>query len=274
MSDASVFFVQISDTHFGPTADYARHGHFPLPCARRVVEVINNLPVRPDFVVHTGDVVTDPHPAAYRLAADTFSRLNVPIYYVNGNHDTAADIQRYLDMGPKDEAGRNPERLSYTFEVKGHRFLVLDARGPTDIDPQGYLAESQLDLVAQEAQPDGMPLTIFIHYPALPLNSIWMDENMLIVNGERLHQALRPAVDRLCGVFHGHVHQHMQTVRDGIVYVSVASVFSQFAAWPNDADIRHDPDHQPGFNFVHLLPEQMIVHQHTFPRPESGYERT
>jgi len=97
-----------------------------------------------------------------------------------------------------------------------------------------------------------------------------MDKNMLIVNGESLHQALRPAAGRLRGLFHGHVHQHMQTIRDGIVYVSVASVFSQFSAWPDDADVRHDPDHQPGFNFVHLLPEQTIVHQHTFPRPESG----
>lgn len=271
MSNAPVYFVQISDTHFGPTADYERHGHFPLPCARRVVEVINNLPARPDFVIHTGDIVTDPHPAAYRLAAETFARLNAPIYYVNGNHDTAADIRRYLEMGPKDEAGRDPERLSYTFEIRGERFLVLDARGPDEIDPQGLLAESQLDLLAQEAQPDGQPLTVFVHYPALPLNSIWMDQNMLIVNGERLHQTLRPAARRLRGVFHGHVHQHMQTHRDGVVYVSVASVFSQFAAWPDDADVRYDPEHQPGFNFVHLLPEQMIVHQHTFPRPASGY---
>ena len=268
MSDAHVYFVQISDTHFGPTVDYSRHGRFPLPCARRVVEVINNLPVRPEFVVHTGDVVTDPHPAAYRLAAETFSELETPIYYVNGNHDTAADIRHYLEMGPYEQAGRNPERLSYTFEAKGHRFLVLDARGPDEIDPLGLMADSQLELLAQETQPEGPSLSVFVHYPVLPLNSIWMDENMLIINGEQVHQALRPATGRLRGVFHGHVHQHMQTIRDGVVYVSAASVFAQFAAWPNDADVRYDPDHRPGFNFVHLLPKQTIVHQHTFPWPE------
>ena len=43
MSDEIVYFVHISDTHFGPTADYSRHGHYPAPCARRVIEIINDL---------------------------------------------------------------------------------------------------------------------------------------------------------------------------------------------------------------------------------------
>ncbi len=269
MSPGRLYFAHISDTHIGPTVDHSRHGHVAYSCARRLVDIVNGLPARPDFVIHTGDVVSDPDPAAYSLAADTFARLEAPIYYVNGNHDSAADIRRTLPMGAKRDAGRDPDRLSYTFEVKGYRFLVLDGHGPKEIDPQGLLADSQLELVAQEAQPEGPPLIVFVHFPVLPLNSVWMDNNMRISNGEVFHQALRPARRRLRGVFHGHVHQHMQTIRDGILYVSVASVFSQFAAWPEDIVTRYDPDHHPGYNFVHLLPGQTIVHQHTFPRPES-----
>jgi 3',5'-cyclic-AMP phosphodiesterase len=95
-----LYFAHISDTHIGPTADYNRHGHSPLPCARRLVEIINTLPTRPDFVVHTGDVVTDPDPLSYQVAAEVFAKLEVPIYYVTGNHDTSADIRRHLPMGP------------------------------------------------------------------------------------------------------------------------------------------------------------------------------
>jgi len=47
-----------------------------------------------------------------------------------------------------------------------------------------------------------------------------------------------------------------------------ASTFSQFAAWPDDRQVQYDPDHPPGYSFVHLLPEQTIIHQHTFPRPD------
>lgn len=268
MMQSPVYFVHISDTHIGPTADYSRHGHNSLSCARRVVEVINALPTRPDFVIHTGDVVTNPHPNSYRLAAETFAQLEAPVYYVNGNHDRAADIRQYLPMGPKIDAGADPSRLSYTFEVKGRRFLVLDARGPDEIDPEGLLPDSQLELLAQEAVPDGPPLAVFVHFPALPLNSPWMDRNMLIRNGEAMHRALLSARSRLVGVFHGHIHQPLQIVRDGILYVSVASVFSQFRAWPGSIEPHYDPDHDPGYNFIHLLAGQTIIHQHTFPRPE------
>ncbi len=266
MTAETVYFVHISDTHIGTTEEFERHGYQTRPCAKQRVEIINSMPIKPDFVVHTGDVVADPQPSAYRIAAEAFASLDVPIYYVNGNHDTASFIRRYLQMGPSEPAGPDPNRLSYTFEKKGYRFLVLDARGPDEIDPHGLLPTSQLEAAAQEASTEGPPLVLFIHYPVLPLNSIWMDDNMLILNGEDLHKALRPARKRLRGVFLGHVHQHMQSTKDGIQYYSVASVFSQFAAWPNDVDTRFDPDHQPGYAFVHLLPDQTIVHQHTFPR--------
>ncbi len=267
MPTETVYFVHISDTHIGPKGDYHLRGHYPLPCARRLVAIINELPQRPDFVIHTGDVVTDPDPDSYRLAAATLADLNVPIYYVGGNHDRAGDIRSYLPMGPKTDVGSDPQRLTYTFEVKGYRFLVLDAKGSESIEPQGLLPESQLQLAAVEAQEDGPPLVVFIHFPVQPLNSAWMDDNMLIVNGQALHETLLPAKERLKGVFHGHVHQHMQTFRDGILYVSVASAFDQFYAWPDDITPSYDPDRDPGYSFVHLTPELTIIHPHTFPRP-------
>lgn len=262
-----LYFVHISDTHIGPDAGFSRHGHVALPCAQRLVDVINSLPAPPDFVVHTGDVVADPHPDSFRLAARTFSKLRAPVYYVNGNHDAARDIVTYLPMGPREDLAGDPDVLSYRFDLKGYRFLVLDARGPQEIDPHGLLSEAQLAIVRAEAQPEGPPLVVFIHFPALPLNSIWMDEHMLILNGEAFHQALLPARERLRGVFHGHVHQSMQTLRDGICYVSCGSAFSQFTAWPLETKTGYDVHALPAYNFVHLLPRQTLVHQHTFPRP-------
>jgi 3',5'-cyclic-AMP phosphodiesterase len=266
-----VYFVQISDTHIGPTAVYTdRHGLAPYPCAERLVEIINELPQTPDFIIHTGDVVYDPDPAAFELAAALFARLNVPIYYVNGNHDGKGLLKQYLPMGPKEDLGDDPEEVSYAFTVKGNRFLVLDARGPYEIDPRGRFSDAQLAIAAQETGPDGLPLTLFIHYPIWPLNSTWMDAHMLVENGRSLHTHLLTAKNRLRGVFHGHVHQSMQTMRDGILYASAASGFSQLAAWPGDNAVVHDFAHDPGYNFVHLLPGQTIIHQHTFPRPRGS----
>jgi 3',5'-cyclic-AMP phosphodiesterase len=131
MPSEIVYFVHISDSHIGPTAGYSRHGFRPLPAVQRLVDILNHLPQRPDFVVHTGDIVAEPDPAAYRLAARTFAQLEMPVYYVNGNHDRAAGIRRYLPMGPLTPAGDDPERLSYVFEVEGYQFWCWMAAGRT-----------------------------------------------------------------------------------------------------------------------------------------------
>ena len=261
-----VYFVHLSDTHFGPTEAYARQGHRSHPYARQVIDMVNHLPTPPDFVIHTGDVTTHPTEAAYRLAAETFAALKFPIYYATGNHDRSADIHRYMPMGPKTDCQPGTDTLSYTFEVRGERFLVLDGRGPDPIDPHGLLSPQQMEVLRREATPDGPPLTLFTHYPALRLNSPWMDANRRIFNGEEMHQALLPARNRLRAVFYGHVHNSMQTLRDGILYCAVASTFAGFTAWPNEEMIRADHDAMPAFNFVQCLPDQTIIQQRPFGR--------
>lgn len=263
----TVSFVHISDTHFGATKDYGRHHQLSYPHAVKLVETINSLPIKPDFVVHTGDVTTEPDAAAYALAAEVFAALQVPIYYVTGNHDLSGMIRQFMPLGPLTWLIEDEDILCYRFEVKGCRFLVLDGRGADEIDPHGILSQAQLAVVKQETAVAGPPLTIFVHFPVLPLNSPWMDENMLLLNGEALHQALLPARARLRGVFHGHIHQSLQITRDGITYTAVPSTFAQFTAWPTDVTVGYDPDYLPGYNFVQLLPEQTIVQQHTFLRP-------
>lgn len=266
MTHQTVYFVQISDTHFGPQPGFASHGSPAVPAAQRLVDSLNQLPFSPDFVVHTGDITHEPHPASYALARETFSNLRAPIYYVRGNHDDAEDIKAYMAMGPKEELAEEKGRLTYAFNMKGIRFLVLDTQGPPQSQPQGHLSTEQLTLLRREATAAGPPLVIFLHHPVLPMDSLWMDANMLIMNGEEVHDALLPARQRIRGVFHGHTHQSTQTMRDGILYVAAASSLTQFSSWPFDEDVQHVADEQPGFNFVRLMPQQTMIRQHRYPR--------
>ena len=231
------------------------------------IEILNTLPTKPAFVIHTGDVVNNPEPGAYPLASELFAQLELPIYFVPGNHDNSAEMLQHLPFASNISLHPQTGKLDYMFEVAGEQFLALDAKLPSTHGPHGGLSPAQLALVEQICTLDGPPLTIFIHFPALPMDAPWMDSNMLLLNGPAFHQTLLPAKDRIRAVFHGHVHQPMQTMRDGILYVSAPSAFSQFNAWPADVDVRFDPNALPGFNFVHLLPEQLIVHTHTFLRP-------
>ncbi len=267
MDDTQLRFVHISDTHIGPSKEFELFGIQTYPCARTMVESINALPVRPDFVMHTGDIVAGPDPASYGLAAEIFGALHPPIYFVTGNHDRSEEIRRFLPSGPKKDLSADKHVLSYEFLAKGFRCVTLDARGPDEIDPHGVLPQSQLDLVRKIAQPSGPPLVIFEHFPPLPLDSLWFDRDMLLLNGGEFHRLLLPARSRLRGVFLGHVHRGMQVIADGIVYSAVPSAFCQFNAWPEDVEPRFDILHPPSFNFVTMTQSHTIIKEYSVPRP-------
>jgi 3',5'-cyclic AMP phosphodiesterase CpdA len=257
-----VHFVHISDTHIGPTADYALHGAQTLPPLERVVARINALPVKPDFVIHTGDVAAQPDPAAYLLTGSAMDRLSAPVYYVTGNHDRSRDIRAFLRMGPRVDMIEGEEVLAYRFGLRGHRMIVLDARGPDSIDPHGLLPEAQLQILRREAEEGDLPLTVFLHFPPVTLGSPWLDEGMLLLNGEDLHRVLVSARDRLRGVFFGHVHRGMHALRDGVLYSSVGSTFCQFTVWPSDERPGFEAGGPAHFNFVTLTPDGCIVKEH------------
>lgn len=80
-----VRFIQITDTHFG------QRNHLDLTI--KLIDQINRLPYRIDFAVHTGDIMHDLilDEATVKAGLDAMSGLNMPVYYVPGNHDILHD---------------------------------------------------------------------------------------------------------------------------------------------------------------------------------------
>jgi hypothetical protein len=74
--------VQISDTHL------SHLGGIPTRNLQRLITFINEE-LRPDLVVHSGDVlILDPDSAADRHAArDLLDQISAPLRVVPGNHD-------------------------------------------------------------------------------------------------------------------------------------------------------------------------------------------
>jgi Icc protein len=73
-------FVQITDTHFGET---------PTAKIEKVVDLINALPMKIEFVVHTGDIIMEriEKPEVLEQALTVMKKLKPPVYYLAGNHD-------------------------------------------------------------------------------------------------------------------------------------------------------------------------------------------
>lgn len=258
-------FVQLSDSHLGPTRDFSFYGHCPYWTLARAIDLINAMPQPPDFVVHTGDLSNDRSAESYELAVELLGRLRVPFYLVNGNHDDRVLLRKMLDA-PHAPDGDPDAPLDYAFEVKGERFLVLDGWSPAVRDPLGKLSAAQLARVRAEAEAGGPPLTVLLHYPPFPMGSPWLDQHMPLVNGEALQEALRPAQGRLRGVFCGHLHRSSQIAREGITYFCGPSTVVGYTWHPWEHTPALDPDYPPAYSVVHCFDGQLVVHQYAFAR--------
>lgn len=258
-------FVHLSDTHitFDETylKPYARYT--PLIGARRLIEEVNALPFTPDFILHTGDVAYDPHAGIYPDIADLFSTLKAPLLTLAGNHDERAALQRVL------HGNDDPQPYPYSErEINGVQVLLLDSNANSVEElPAGRISEEQLAwLDTLCAANDDRPLMIAVHHNIVPVGVPWLDQMMGTRNGQEVHEIVRQARDRLRGVFHGHIHQNLDVLRDGVLYSAANSSWTSFMTLPlpTHTDIIDDPNQPPGFSVVNITADHTMIRRHTF----------
>ncbi len=261
MSEILLRFVHISDTHISADPHYNDYEspHTPLIGARSLVHELNHLPFQPDFVLHTGDVAYNPDESAYHAARDILSAIQAPVYYLAGNHDDPAALQRIM-LG----AAAISDPFEYEFEVNGVQIVTVDSNRPAE-PPRGRVSADQLARLERICRADDdRPLIVATHHNVLPVGTVWWDEYMRMENGEDFHRALLPARDRLRGVFCGHVHQSTDTLRDGILYVNTTSSWTQIFNYPGQIETENERNAQPGFSVVTITREQTHIRRHRF----------
>lgn len=260
MADKLVTFAHITDTHLHANPHYTNDliDYPALPPVQAVINFINTLGAEIDFVLHTGDVMHAPGaPQEYAEAARVFAAFEVPVHYIPGNHDHVAWMQQYL-------VGRSPDQLTPTydtaFEVNGVQFVLLDSHTPEKIgNAVGVISQDQLRWLEGQLDPtDERPLVVAVHHHTLPLLAPWLDR-IGMVNGEDLHNVLVGARGRLRGVFCGHIHEVLVTVRDGVSYYSAQSAWYQTRTYPAQPSPALDPVTNPGFNLVTLTATDTFV---------------
>jgi len=250
-------FVHVSDSHLatdpawsGPLTDI-----LPRPGAEALLREIAALPLPIDFVLHTGDVHSDPErPEEYRQAADLYRQLRMPVYFLPGNHDRSDWLQQEL-MGIDEPAAQADQE----FEIGGVQFLLLDSSAPGVDEHYGWLEAEQLDWLAQRcAADDPRPLVVALHHNPLSLGVSWSEE-LILRNGEALHEVLTLARHRLRLVLYGHIHESVLTLRDGIAYHSVRGSWFQLRTWYGQASLGTEPLQWPGYNLVTLTERDTFV---------------
>lgn len=286
-------FIHLSDTHLdtGDPSDqpFKLHGVDTLDQTTRLIGYIKSLvsdglPV--DFVVHTGDLCNseDENQNAgiqTALGARLLAELPSPLLILNGNHDRLEFIRKEFGDNRLDGELAAPlgtaESRSSILRHKNTLLVFLDARprhssvikpderGSADsrdfkheLDPAGHLRDDELIAFRSLLKESEEDILIFLHYPPMPLDCPWIDQSMLIDNGDELHALLRSVDSRVRGVFFGHVHESIQSLRDGIFYVAVGAASCGFETWPhavsgaNDTGIAPQAASGPRFNYVSM----------------------
>jgi predicted phosphodiesterase len=273
--DAPLFsFAVIADTHVNPDDGQSsspwQANRLANWRARSVAAQLNSL--RPDFVVHLGDMV---HPvpsqatyvAATRRFHALFRDLQMPLHLVPGNHDmgdkpiawtpAVAVNQRFLAIY-RERFGKD----FYAFDHRGCRFIVIDSQilnsGLTDEHDQWTWLENQL---ATEQR-----IFLFKHYPPFLHDA---DEH------EHYDNIAEPARSRLLellqrhpveALFCGHVHNFFYNRigrADCYVVPAVSAVrhdyMELFPVPPIDSEYGRDARTKLGFFCIDVFADSHVA---------------
>jgi predicted phosphohydrolase len=262
MKDAR--FVVISDTHFYAPGN-GKDGQWwhrtlhsrPEQVAEALIQSV--VPLKPDFVIHCGDLTGLCEMDNFHFAKRAMDRLGCPWYVVPGNHDTwypgvRAAFSKLYDL--------EDERCYYNRLINNIHFLFLDtcywAAADGTVSP--YLDKDKCDsgqiaglyvskdqlvwLVEQlEEYPDHKAILIShapVRYkPFYPATKFWdgtpTQDGRLdlaeVIDGVVNIDEVRHVIDQhsnIIAMFNGHWHINDINIRNGVVYCQTASL----REWP------------------------------------------
>ena len=253
-------FLHISDTHISGEAGYqppweSEATPHPNDGVERLLAAIMALPFEFDFILHTGDVAADPETRNYHKARELLQRMPGTIYCLPGNHDSAAMMLDLLHDGQRIHVLRD-DRV----EFGGYQLLSLDTNAEGDAHAP-TISEGKIAAFAERlAATRGEPTIVAGHHPLIKTGVPYLDNEMRVQNGERIHALLAPRHRQLAGFFYGHIHQSVNSYCDGIMYVSCQSTWTNLAAYPGLAGGSEKDKLTPGgFNLVMLEGSRCFV---------------
>jgi 3',5'-cyclic-AMP phosphodiesterase len=229
--------AQLTDTHL-----FADGSQTMFDCRTNltfaaVVARVAALAPRPDCLLLTGDISQDDSAASYEYARSLIGPLQIPTYWLRGNHDQNGDAIAAL----------NGDRIvaDKSFEQGGWRFILLDSMVLDE--PGGRLAESQLEYLEQQLQ-DTKPTLVAVHHHPIACGLAGMDE-IGLANAADLFAVL-DGYPQVKLVINGHIHQESVAERAGVTYLGTPSTCIQLK--PQQVKMELDTDRSPGFRLLRL----------------------
>jgi Icc protein len=228
MPEPHLRFLHISDLHLLAEEGRLQHGADTGAILRQAVPLMNAL--RPDFIIASGDLVSDESEDSYRRLQSLLKSVEAPIHLMMGNHDERAAFRRVFSP----EESPSAEPVCEAFERGGVRFLLLDSVLPGK--EEGWISPHQLDWLDRElaAHPD-RPTWVFLHHQPLPIYIRWLDDLGLRNREEFLSVLARHPQVQV--VSYGHVHQARRWRHGGVLFLSAPALAFQFSPLSQEPEI-------------------------------------
>lgn len=205
-------FVQISDTHVG------FHGEANgdvLATFQAAIDKINALPVKPEFVMHTGDLTHLSKPEQFDTVKQMLGTIKTGAFYaVPGEHDVIDDRgAQFFKM-----FGNGGTKPWYSFDAAGVHALALT--NVIDIKAGGFLGRDQLEWVRSDLakHKNNTPVVVFAHIPLYAAYPEWgwtTDDYLELL-------AMLRRFDTVT-VLNGHIHQVLSKVDGKITFYTADS---------------------------------------------------
>jgi 3',5'-cyclic AMP phosphodiesterase CpdA len=222
-------FIQLSDSHVGFNGPPDPLG---TKAFERAVDMVAQLPQRPDLVLFTGDLTHDSedkdvHSQRMKQFMEISKRMNVPVIkHVPGEHDAG------LDGGAlyRDFLGET----YYSFDHRGVHFIALDnvSRAKPEIGPE-QLAWLKKDLARFHKS---SPIVVFTHRPLFDLRPDW---EWFTSDGDDVMNVLSPYEN--VTVLYGHIHRDDEHEVGHVHHYAARSLIFAFPDPEKTADKKANP---------------------------------
>jgi 3',5'-cyclic AMP phosphodiesterase CpdA len=214
-ADAGFSFLQLSDSHVG--FDKAANPN-ALATLDEAVSKVLAQPVKPAFMIHTGDITHLSKPKEFDDAAQTLSKLKLDAHYVPGEHDIIDEDRgkAYLERYGKGAQGAG----WYAFDQNGVHFIGLVNVAELKAGGMGSLGEAQLAWLADDlkGKAASTPIVVFAHIPLWTIAPEWgwgtQDSAQALSLLSRFGSVT---------VLNGHIHQLMQKVEGNVTFHTARS---------------------------------------------------
>ncbi|WP_028023592.1 3',5'-cyclic-AMP phosphodiesterase [Enterovibrio calviensis] len=235
----TVRLLQITDTHLFADPYGCLLGVSTAASYHAVVAEIQAQNVEFDAIIATGDLSQDHTEESYQRFVDGISPWSQPCYWLPGNHDYQAEMQKVL-------AQSTLVRCDHVLIGEDWQLVMLDSQ--VKGVPHGRLSPEQLSMLdtALSANPDRYTLVLLHHHP-LPAGSAWLDQHQLHNQEDFWNLVARH--NNVKGVVCGHIHQALDVHHNGCRVMAAPSTCIQFL--PDSDDFALDSTN-PGWREISL----------------------